>query len=330
MPKVAISTGYYATGSSAVLDFFKDMKNTLILDIDEVRFLQDPYGVSDLEFNLVENPHRHNSPNAIKLFKREVCRLEQNKRSAYFKMFNGQFKKISFEYIDQLVDFSFLGYCHTDEHNLAGLSKVLFKIKKIFGKFLHFSEAHNYLPKNVDYCSWPTEDKFLDATKQYTKKLTAAASLNAENLKLIAYDQLIPASNAKRYLRYLDDAKLIIVDRDPRDIYTQIACLRPDHVIPTDISQFCLWYRKTRLLSDACLNSENIMHVDFEDFVREFEGCAHRICDFIGIPFDEKKHVCKCFDPAKSINNVHVYKKYPQISKQIKIIEKELNEYLIN
>ena len=38
----------------------------------EFRFVQDPDGISDLEYNLVENHNRHNSGHALKRFKKLV------------------------------------------------------------------------------------------------------------------------------------------------------------------------------------------------------------------------------------------------------------------
>ena len=38
----------------------------------EFRFIQDPDGISDLEYNLVENFNRHNSGHALKRYKRLV------------------------------------------------------------------------------------------------------------------------------------------------------------------------------------------------------------------------------------------------------------------
>jgi len=70
---------YHATGSSAIDDFFKEFDNCTSGPSDyEARLLQDPDGISDLEYNLVENPHRLNSGFALKRF-RIFC--QRNRRT---------------------------------------------------------------------------------------------------------------------------------------------------------------------------------------------------------------------------------------------------------
>ena len=71
--------GYHATGSGAVDDYLREFDNIESANYGiESRFLQDPDGISDLEYNLIENPHRLNSGFALKrflIFAREIARI---------------------------------------------------------------------------------------------------------------------------------------------------------------------------------------------------------------------------------------------------------------
>lgn len=58
---------------------------------------------------------------------------------------------------------------------------------------------------------------FLRATRDLVDEL--ARELNVDNKSFVMFDQLVPPSNVKRYNRYVNNLKVIIVDRDPRDIY---------------------------------------------------------------------------------------------------------------
>ena len=49
----------------------------------------------------------------------------------------------------------------------------------------------------------------------------------------LVLDQCVSTTNVKRYLNYIRDLKVIIVDRDPRDVYIQ-AMRNGDHVLPHD------------------------------------------------------------------------------------------------
>ena len=52
---------YYGSGSSAITDFVSEFDSVYSFTDEEFRFVQDPDGISDLEYNLVENFNRHNS-----------------------------------------------------------------------------------------------------------------------------------------------------------------------------------------------------------------------------------------------------------------------------
>ena len=69
-------TGSYGTGSSAVADLIKEFDNVSCVDRTEIRILYDPDGISDLEYNLIENPNRHNTSHAIKRFLRMAEMLD--------------------------------------------------------------------------------------------------------------------------------------------------------------------------------------------------------------------------------------------------------------
>ena len=68
--RVITCASYYGTGSSAVTDLFSEFDCIDSLGNYEYRFLQEPDGIADLEYNLIENRHRHNSSDAIKRYLR--------------------------------------------------------------------------------------------------------------------------------------------------------------------------------------------------------------------------------------------------------------------
>lgn len=81
----------------------------------EFRFAQDPDGLSELEYNLVENFNRHNSGHALKRYKKLVDYYSNHffvKR--YEKYFNNKWKTISYNYINSLTDFKYPGLWQYD------------------------------------------------------------------------------------------------------------------------------------------------------------------------------------------------------------------------
>ena len=80
---------YYGSGSSAITDLISEYQSVYSFTNEEFRFVQDPDGISDLEFQLVENFNRHNSGHALKRYKRLV-EIYLAKSMKFFFMANGK------------------------------------------------------------------------------------------------------------------------------------------------------------------------------------------------------------------------------------------------
>ena len=63
----------------------------------------------------------------------------------------------------------------------------------------------------------------------------------------------------------------------------------------------------------------------FEDLVYRYEETTEKINHFLGIEGFANR---SSFNPARSINNTQLFKKYTVYRDQIKIIETELKEFL--
>ena len=85
---------YYGSGSSAITDFVSEFDSVYSFTDEEFRFVQDPDGVSDLEYNLVENFNRHNSGHAIKRYKKLVDFYCGNMRSFFMEIGKSILKSI--------------------------------------------------------------------------------------------------------------------------------------------------------------------------------------------------------------------------------------------
>ena len=101
MNKIITCASYHGSGSSAISDLLKEFNNCHSCGDYEFRFIQDPYGISDLEFHLVENNHRLNSGYFLKKFKKKIDFLSGNRFfRRYEKYFNNKFKIYSYLYIN--------------------------------------------------------------------------------------------------------------------------------------------------------------------------------------------------------------------------------------
>ncbi|OUO93569.1 hypothetical protein [Cloacibacillus sp. An23] len=332
--RIITTTGYYATGSSAITDFLSEFDNCKSLTNYEFRFVQDPGGISDLEFALVENHHRHNSGYALKRYKQLVDFLAGNmfiKKYEYF--FHGQWKKLSYEYIEALTDFRFRGYWAYDVKE-RGLLFYYRKrlISKLLQKTLYRNneERHyNEMPNEITYCSRPTEEYFLDCTRKYIDKLFS--SVNEKHKPDVMVDQIVASSNVNRYIRYFNDIRVFVVERDPRDLYLLARYKWHLSILPTDLELFCKWYKYTRAhRKEENYDQRFVMFLYFEDMIYKYQETSLKIMSFLDYSSDHHIKPRTMFIPEISINGTRLWKTdlghnhYQEIA----YIEKELSEYL--
>ena len=108
--------GYFGTGSSAVVDLLKEFKDFYECDA-EIRFIKDPYGISQLENALVNQWELVNSAAAIADFRemcRKGCRPGGNNPFAkaglaYKQRIATDFMDIVDEYIGRLTEYQYIG-----------------------------------------------------------------------------------------------------------------------------------------------------------------------------------------------------------------------------
>lgn len=324
MKKIAC-VGYHATGAGVIDDLFREFDNVAQCSYEfEFRILQDPDGISDLEYNLIENPHRLNSGFAVKRFQKYLKRM----RYAYTRNFGPQWVKASEKYISELVKIEYSGYWHGDIWLLNPVLQYYHlacrAISRISPKKLKKPAYYNYFPRLHTYHVCVDEMDFLKHTQAYLDALCEA--INPEEKEFILMDQPFSPSNLARYTRYVDDVKTIVVDRDPRDVFIFQQLIK-EHTLPSDVYGFCEVYRDSRnKVSDAPEGS--CLYVTFEDMIYHYDENVKKVLEFVGI--DESHHVRKRerFNPDISIKNTKLWEKYPEYADEVKVIEEKLDEFL--
>lgn len=332
--RIISCTGYYGTGSSAVTDYISEFSTCLSMTDYEFRFVHDPGGISDLEYHLVENHNRHNSGHALKRYLNYTKFLNGNFLiKKYNRYFGGSWARYSQQYVEDLTDFTFRGYWPWDVIDRGNtfyiVNRVINKLCRLYWRVTCPEDWRDKsfieLPKEVTLCSAPGEEKFLRLTRRYIHDLFA--SINTDNLPFVMVDQIVPPSNLSRYLRYFDDIRVIVVDRDPRDIFLLEKYCYRSRVIPLDsVEVFCRWFRYVR--NDQKDPTDRVLHVQFEDMVYFYDQTMAKIRDWVGL--DEQDHIKKRenFDPSSSIRNTRVWMKYPDHKAEVAYIEEHLSDYL--
>lgn len=324
---------YYGTGSSAITDFVSEFDNVYSFTNEEFRFIQDPDGISDLEFNLVECFNRHNSGHALKRYKKLVDFYNGNIFGKKYSAFFGEnWKKYSYRYIDELTDFTYPGWW---QYDLYDRGEWFYFRKRILNKILHETVwknkpeiTLNTMKNEITYASHPSEEKFLTATRKYIRDLFT--SISPEGYRIMMLDQLLPPMNLNRYLRYFDNnIQIVVVDRDPRDVFVLDKYVWRDGVIPNDVETFCKWYIYTREhRKTENMDSDRVKFIQFEDLIYKYEETTRTLTRWLKL--DQTHHIKKkeIFNPEISKHNTQVWKQYPESKDEVEYISEHLKEYL--
>lgn len=333
--KIITCTGYGGTGSSAITDLLKEFQNIYSYGDFEFKFLLNPDGIRDLEYGLIENNERNVTDYRVKHFKKKMDYLYKTKINSYKKIFGENFKIYTDEYIRKLIKVQWKGYGPKDILEETLIKKVLyygerFIQKKILG--IKEGGARFYKNKNPMSYTYLSKEDFYSETKEYLNKLFM--TLLTEEKDYLALDQLVPPNNINKYLDYFYDLKVVVVDRDPRDVYLLNEIFWYESWIPTkDIDTFIKWYKLLREHQKTELETENkerILRIKFEDMIFNYEETLNKVLNFLGI--SKEKHIRKkeFFNPEISIENTRLFKSYLQYQENIKLIEKELGEFCYN
>lgn len=324
------SAGFIGTGSSIITDFVKEFSDVDTFDKFEFRFIYATDGLLDLKHHLFEGNYKYQSGTvAINRFLKLV---NSNACKSINEATNGNFKIYAQEFIDNIVQGSWYG-CFADptvEPKRNIFLRILSRLKVL--KLLYSIELKKgntftfYPIKKITYSINP--ENFDICAKDFLKKVFIEIGLDLN--KNIAFNQIYPGNNPQACFPFLDSPRVIVVDRDPRDLYLQYKMVNyytkeRQHPVK-DVYTFVDLYRRMRINQPYANGNENILIINFEDMIYKYEETSKKIKSFCNL----SNHVYpkKYFDPSKSIANTQFYKQDDRYQNEIEVIEKELKEYL--
>lgn len=320
-------TGYGATGASAYVDLLREFDNVQSFDSHaEFQLLQQPDGIRDLRFNLVESRRRISINCAIHRFIKQY-KFKRNNTS-YNKVTKGKYTQLSEKYINSLIQMTWKGKSIYDPQDiLKPIEKdSLAKVNNFIRRIIHiFDKCAPWPPMIPRYYSYISTEDFIAKTKTYLSDFFQACEFDLNNP--IMLEQLFCLENPLEGSEYFDtETKSIIVDRDPRDVFLLTNGYLADNCsfMPNtgNVEDFVKYYKG--LHSTFC-EDPNVLYVNFEDLIYNYHSTVCRMEQFLGI---KHVHPKSNFKPEWSINNTQVYKNYPQYEKEIKYIEEQLHDYL--
>lgn len=320
--KYILVGGYAGSGKSACIDFLKETEGTVELG-PELRIITDPDGLINLK-TVIENcwtPYQIDM--AIKRFKKLIKTLSKTNSAPYYgrnfkKILFEDFEKLSMDYIDNITAFKFNGVWFGIDNFFSAFSRRLQNKFKI--KLPDFTKEM--------FIGYP-EEEFYTLTKKYiddliTKTLEFHNNTEAKN---IIINEPFASMNGDNMLDLIPDAKIIIVNRDPRDMYMTGYTKKWNFVPRDNIEKFISWYKFMHKRSEkASTNTNNILKINFEDLICKYDETKNKIFSFLQILDKEHVNKLKFLDPKKSIKTIGLWKKYYNQSEMEKM-QIELHNY---
>ena len=321
-----ISTcGFGNTGASAVLDFLQGYPELQRVADFEFQLFHMADGINDLKYHLTVSRERIAGNSAIKRFRRAALhgRVGQMMKEACGQ----RYIDITEKYIDSLIQVSWKGYSRYDpldvtnrvQEGLRSTLQVLLNrcLRKISHKF-------HYPPHQVRYLAVMDEGRFDEITRSFFRECLIAVGLDPD--KDILTDVLFSAMNPKQGTEFVNDPKIILVFRDPRDLFIRANEHQSTngHTPCANVNEFIKYYRT---LMENRIPYENELVIQYEDLIYHYYPTTQKIMDFLGFT-KRPENEFKYFNPDKSVKYTKAWNTYAGHENEKKKIEQELSDYL--
>ena len=340
--KTVLYSGYANSGGTIIGLIFEEIEHAVVLPM-EFRLLKERYGICELEDALFKSKDPEIIDLALKDFrwlsKQYATSIGRFNRAGYsYDSRSGNtFTAATEIYINSLIDFNYPKSWHFYDFKL-NYFKLLFQrsIKKIF--------------KNSDYAkkpahlAYPERSVFLRNTQDYLETILKGflrQQINDQNLtrrndSFIVLPKSIPLYSelaVKQIVRYFDDCKIILIDRDPRDIFLEVIKGKQRYLPETNnlvekAKGFITYFKAVRADQDGVRSHPSVLLLQFENVVLDYNRSIEKIYRFLEISPHEHTKKGSLFRPKESKKNIGLWKDSQESQAAIKLIESELKEYL--
>lgn len=327
--KVLDLSGYMFSGKAAVHDFIAELDGFSVPgNRSEFDLLRVKDGFADLESAVTGSWSPIRSDEAARRYLKVVRKMGQSTRGLG-RLFAPGFdydsrypalKTLSEKFIDDITVEKWDMYWPYHLLDMSSIELFVYKIKKKLFKI------HN----NVSY-RLISGELFYELAREYLHRLISSGIDEALFHTIVLNNAFEPFA-PERFTNYFHDARCIVVNRDPRDIYAvanQFSAGFNDQVElyrniagAFDVNVFIERIRTYRQ-QISTFDSPRILRVDFEDLVINYEETSSRIYSFLGIApslhFDRFKY----FNPEHSKKNIGIWQQFSD-QQAIRTIERAL------
>ena len=300
---VAVS-GFGSSGSGLVIDYLNQYNSFIDPKPPhhpfEFRFIKDPGGVLDLRDQILNNNYYWNNFAYIQNFLEQVKISSRSWKKNFItktlwdydsgchvgfsldEITNNKFSVISKNFINDLIEtknkFKWWNYYR----HLNFSDQIINNFKNKFGReensYLVLYKKLNTDTLNLKFKNY-LQDIFVEMVNYNLNKFYWHYE-NLEQIKkfTLILDQGVSPISAKRSLEILpDNSKIVIVHRDPRDVYLSTEDFYPDN--PED---FCKIY-ESEVSKALKQEDQDILHIKYENFVLNSKTEIERLKTFLKI-----------------------------------------------
>lgn len=286
------------SGSGVVKDFLlgrSDIHDPLYGQ--EFRLMQEKGGLSDLHASLTSEFHPDRASLALIDFINLSRRLGAESKKISIPPilgygFSKRIKNYDIEIDSFIDDITKCKFKTTTLNDLLNFGTVNW-IKYMLGHLPKYRNFEKPIPVN--------SQSFQIRAKKLIENLFFIDSKNESSDKAKIFDQAgsfwTPVSSTQYFNK---DRKVVVVSRDPRDIYAQNIRLYGGNE-----DDFIEYYNS--IMSHISMeewNKEMVLHVRFESFVNNYENQSKELCSFLDID----PIILSNYDPIDSRKNIGVYK----------------------
>ncbi|MDB3976416.1 hypothetical protein N9442_03625 [Gammaproteobacteria bacterium] len=339
--KAVIYTGYAYTGGivpGLILREFDSFigpfpKNT------EFRLFKERFALCELEDSLIETHDPEIVDLALKdfawLFKK-YARPDSFLSKTGFgldKSTNNEFSKLTLSYIDSLTEFKYPMSWHFYDFRTKYFPLIFSRvIRRILKTYKYGRQPAHF--------SFPNRNDFVEKTSAYVEGIMKAFIGESfyDDSNTIMFSKAVSPYSYKRIsqvVSYFDQCKVLIVDRDPRDVYIELSRSGKDRYLfdsedPMLIAKgFNKFFRSLRIEQEAIRNHPNVLLINFEDICFRYETCLVKIYEFLAINPSLHSRKGEFFNPLESQDNVGLWRSAKGKEREvINFIESELQEFL--
>ena len=316
--------GYGCSGGTLVGDFLYEFDKINYLYRTEFDLFRGAGGIYELG-QLLGNGSLYTKDSAVRRFMKLVKFLDKNFN--YRSFYGENFEKYSDEFVQSLIEYE----CPSELCNFCINERIEFPkvfFRKLLGKRYYNKVRELNINTNIYYVKHIEQDEFTKLAFNYMNKIFDLLPDNP----IILHHTFINNIPFDSQLDYFDNYKVIVVDKDPRDIYVFMRTKIQDTFTKycEDIDTFIKIFKTQRQFHKHNIKilKNNVLDIKCEDFIKNYDEVSQRVIKFLG--FDEENHIhkFKYFNPEISKQYVQAYKNYEH-QDEIKKLEKELAEYLI-